>query len=230
MNYFQISRTVEPKVIGMKTGTSQVELLEDKIEKNQNYIDFTSHFNGNNKEFWQKQQKVQELNPPSIKGRMRKNAKQTDLMQYGQEYSFLGYLYSEKYVEIVQSFNIGNFKAFDFDIEGVLNKYYLMFIETVTFDEINFEESQIASGYKQLNNHIYHDIKNKMEYIAFKQQKPISTFETLAIPKFYYGRDIISTQVSIYDFYSEKLIEKLLNCCITGMQIGYESSIKLKFV
>ena len=229
MKYYQISRTSEPKIIGIKTGASQVELLEVKIEKNQNYKDFENHFSGHNKEFWHNQNKVFELNPPVIKGKLRKNAKQTDIMEYGPVYSFLYCLYSEKYINILKSFNIGNYKIFDFEIYNTLEKYYLLFIQSVILEEINYNKSTVITGYKQLNNVKYHSIKSAQDFIEFKQKEPISNFETLVIPEKYYGRDVIDIQATALPFYSEKLIDFLVDCGVSGLQVAYNNSIQLDF-
>jgi|GEM_PF-5599494 len=88
MRYYQISRSAEPKIIGIKTGASQVERLEESINENNNYIEFKNHFSGYNSNFWHTQDKIFTLTPPLIKGRMRKNARITDIMRYGQVFDF----------------------------------------------------------------------------------------------------------------------------------------------
>lgn len=230
MKYYQISRSSEPKVIGIKTGTSQVELIENDIEKNQAYIDFKNHFSGYNQEFWHTQDKVFRLEPPCIIGEMRKNAKVTDIMQYGQVYRYLFEIYSEKYINIVKSFNIGNYKTFDFEIKNIPERYYLMFIETIILEEIDFDKSIVTTGYKVTNNLKYHTVNNIFEYKEFRQENVISSFEKLAISKGYFGKDIINIQGIFHPFYSEKLIDFLLDCGITGLQISYNNSIQLEFV
>lgn len=230
MKYYQISRSADPKVIGIKTGASQIELVENDIENNQAYIDFKNHFSGYNQEFWYTQDKVFVLNPPLIKGRMRKNAKVTDIMIYGQVYRYLFEMYSEKYINIVKSFNIGNYRTFDFEIENVPERYYLMFIETIILEKIDFDKSIVTTGYKVTNNLKYHTVNNLIEYKEFRQKNVISSFEKLAIPKEYFGKDIINVQGIVHPFYSEKLIDFLLDCGITGLQVHYNNSIELEFV
>ncbi len=230
MKYYQISRSAEPNIIGIKTGTSQVELDEDAIEKNQNYKDFKSFFNGHNQDFWHLQSQALTLNPPILKGKMRKNAKITDIMEYGPVFSFLYNLVSEKYFEIVKKFNVDKCKVFDFDIENISQKYYLMFTQYLVLEEIDFAKSIITTGYKQLNNIKYHPIKNKKEFIEFKELEPISSFEKLSIPKKYADRDIISIQTISKQFYSEQLIDALLKENITGLHILYKDSININFI
>lgn len=230
MKYYQISRSAEPNIIGIKTGTSQVELDEDAIEKNQEYFDFKNHFSGDNENFWYTQERVFSLNPPMIQGKMRTKAKLTDIMRYGQVYHYLFEMYSQKYIDIIKSFNISPFKIFDFKIKDISELYFLMFIKTVTLNEIDFDKSIVITGYKHLNNINYHPIKNKKEFIEFKELAPISTFESLFIPKEYFAKDIIAVQGIVQHFYSEKLIDFLLDCGITGLQINYNNSIQLEFV
>lgn len=230
MKYYQIDRTSEIKVIGRKDGMSQVERIEDNINETQNYIDFKNHFSGYNQEFWRTQDKAFKLEPPVIKGRMRKNAKVTDIMWYGSVFDFLNHIYSQKYINIIKSFNIGNFKTFNFKIENIPENYYLMFIETITLEEVDFNKSILTTGYKVANNLKYHTVNNLLEYKEFKQKNIISTFENLAIPKEYYGRDIINVQGAGKLFYSEKLINFLSDSDITGLLVSYNNSIELDFV
>ena len=229
MKYYQVDITIEPEIIGIKNGESQVELLKNEIEKSLNYETFENHFNGNNKDFWQNQNKVFDLKPPILKGRLRKNAKQTDIMEYGPVYSFLYHIYSDKYINVIKPFNIGNFKTFDFKVIGIPEKYFLLFIEAVILEEINFEKSIVTTGFKQLNNIKHHPIENFVDYRNFKYKNPMSTFEVITIPKHYNGRDIIEIQTTTLPFYSEKLIDFLLDCGITGLQIAYNNSIELDF-
>jgi len=230
MRYYQIDRTSEIKIIGRKDGMSQVERIEDSTDETKNYIDFKNHFSGYNPDFWQTQVKIFTLNPPVIKGRMRKNAKVTDIMWYGPVFDFLDHIYSEKYINIIKAFNIGNFKTFDFEIENIPEKYYLMFLETIILEEVDFNKSIVTTGYKVTNNLKYHTVNNLLEYKEFRQKNIISTFEKLAIPQKYLGKDIIETQATVQPFYSERLIDFLLDCGITGLAVKYNNSIQLEFV
>jgi hypothetical protein len=230
MKYYQIDRTSEIKIIGRKDGMSQVERIEDNTDETKNYTDFKNHFSGYNTDFWHTQDKVFALNPPVIKGRMRKNAKVTDIMWYGSVFDFLNHIYSQKYIDILKAFNISNFKTFDFKIENIPEKYYLMFIETIILEEVDFNKSTLTTGYKVTNNLKYHTVNNLLEYKDFKQKNIISTFENLAISKQYYGRDVIAVQGAGKNFYSEKLIDFLLDSGITGLQVSYNNSIQLEFV
>ncbi len=230
MKYYQIDRTGEPKIIGVTNGSAQVEVIEKAIDKNHNYLDFENHFSGYNLEFWQNQQRVYDLTPPPIKGKILKKAKLTDIIEYGPNYHFLYKAYSEKYINIIRAFNIPRLKTFDFEIENISEKYHLLFFETVLLDEIDYEKSKVISGYKVLNNIKYHSVNNRDEYIAFNYNNPTGGFELIAIPKKYLGKDIISIEASSLPFYSERLIDFLLDCKITGLQVAYNNSIQLEFV
>ena len=230
MKYCQIYRTAEPKVIGIKTGTSQVEIMENEIEKNQNYIDFKNHFSGYNKDFWYSQDKVFKLKPPIIKGKLRQNAKITDIMRYGQVYQFLFEMYSEKYIDIIKVFNIGKHKIFDFEIDSIKQKYYLLFIESISTPEIIFDKSLIYTGHKILKNIKYYPIKTYQEFQILLETQPLATYEKIVISKKHFGKDIISIQSTGGHFYSERLIDILLDSGITGLQVSYNNSIQLEFV
>jgi hypothetical protein len=138
-------------------------------------------------------------------------------------------MYSEKYINIVKSFNIGNYRTFDFEIENIPERYYLIFIENIILEEIDFDKSIVTTGYKVTNNLKYHTVNNLIEYKEFRQENVISSFEKLAISKEYFGKDIICIQSAVKPFYSEKLIDFLLDCGITGLEVSYNNSIELDF-
>jgi len=151
-------------------------------------------------------------------------------MKYGQAFSFLPFIYSEKFIEILKAFNIGNYTIFPFQIKDIDELYYLFFLETITRQEIIFDQSIIYTGHKALNNLKYYDLKNDKEYAELLEDKPLATFDKIAVLKKHYGKDIISVQGANAYFYSEKLIDFLLDCKITGIEVSYKNSIQLEFV
>ncbi|NMH26538.1 hypothetical protein [Flavobacterium silvaticum] len=229
MKYYQLYRTAEPKIVGVKTGASQVELKLDGSIKTQKYVEFDNYFSGYNHDFFKDQQKIESLRPPVFRGVLRKNAKVTDLMQYGQEFSYLPYLYSQKYIDIIKAFTIGNHYLFDFTIEDVAERFYLMFVEKIPTSEVKFDQSVIYTGHKVLNNIKYYQINTYEEFLQLLQSAPLAKYEKITISKIYDDRDIISIQATGGDFYSERLIDFLLDCNVTGLDIKYNTSIELDF-
>jgi len=222
----------EPKVIGVNNGIYQLELDKKSMDTNsKEYKKFIEWFDYDNPLFWSQQDVVKTLKSPIIRSTMLKKAKITDLMDYAPSYCFLNYVYSEKFINILKAFDIGDYSLFDFEIEGVSSKYYLMFIKNVTLTEINYDKSIIYSGHEVLNNIKYYTLSNYQDYLNLKKQKDILTsFKKIAISKKYYGKDIIEVQTSSKAFYSEKLVDFLLDCGITGLNVKYENSIELEFV
>ncbi|PKW29231.1 hypothetical protein CLV50_0643 [Flavobacterium lindanitolerans] len=231
MKYYEIILSCEPRVIGVKNGIYQININENHMETdNGNYLAFKNFFNYNNKDFWKNQDEIKLLNPPLIKGNLLKNAKVTDIMGYAPEYTFLTYVFSEKYFEIIKGFKTIDFKEFEFEIINLNTKFYLVYFKKVTLQEINFNKSIIFTGRKVLKNEKYHSIENFDEYSQFIKTNPINSFEKIAIPKKYYGKDIIPIQAAGGDFYSERLIDFLFDCKITGLEVNYNNSIQLEFV
>jgi len=229
--YYQVKATAEPSVIGVKNGVYQLDIDESRMENNNNsYLTFKNFFNYNNKGFWENQDAIELLDPPLIRGNLLKNAKVTDIMGYTPEYTFLTYVFSEKYFDIVKSFNTVNFKEFEIKLSNIDSKFYLIYFKKVTLQEIFFDKSLIYTGRKILKNEKYHSISNFDEYSQFIQANPINSFEKIAIPEKYYGKDIIPVQTAGGDFYSERLVDFLLDCKITGLQVAYNNSIQLEFV
>lgn len=231
MKYFQVSVSPEPKIIGVNNGVYQVEIDEKTIDKkDEKFINFIKWFDYKNEDFWQKQDAVNLLKSPVIKGKMLKKAKITDIMGYASEYHCLHNIYSEKYIKILKTHNIGDYWLFDFEINGIIEKYYLMFIKTISTPQVVFDKSLIYTGHKILNNLKYFPVANYEEFSQLLEEEPLVRYEKVAISKEYYDRDIISIQATGGHFYSEKLIDFLLDYSITGLQISYNNSIQLEFV
>jgi len=228
--YYQISVSPEPKIIGVSNGVYQVEIHEKSIEKDHKYYEFTKWFDYKNPNFWENQDKVSTLETPSVKGKMLKKAKLTDIMGYAPEYHGLHDVYSQKFVDILKSFNSEKFNLFDFDIENVPEKYYFMFVKTIPTHDIIFDRSLIYTGHKMTDNLKYHKIDGYQEYRSFKTTTPLARFEKIAIPSNHYGKDLISIQPAVNLFCSERLVDFLLDCKITGLQVAYNNSIQLEFV
>lgn len=230
MKYYQISRSAEPKIIGIKDGTSQVKLIVNDILDNQDYIEFDNHFSDYNKDFFLNQQKAGLLKPPFFKGVLRKNAKVTDLMRYGQMFYNLYYMYSEKYIEIIKTHDIGKHYLFPVKVESVNSMYYLMYLNMIPTAELIFDKCVFYTGRADLGNLKYHPLVSYAEYLKLLEIEPLLAREKIAISRDHYGKDIIAIQGSSYYFYSQRLTEFLLECGMTGLQVGYNKSIQLEFV
>jgi len=229
MKYYQVSVSAEPKIIGVNNGIYQLEIDEKAIEYSDDYDEFKAHFKYGNKEFWNNQDKVKTLRPPTIKGKMLKKAKVTDIMGYAPEYTFLNNLYSEKYLDIIKSFEIVDYKSFEIEIDEIMSRFYLVFFKKILLSEIHFKNSVIYTGHKKIGNVKYFPISNYEEYNSFKIENPLHSFEKISISNNYSNKDIISIQATGGNFYSERLIDFLLDCGITGLQVAYNTSIQLEF-
>ncbi|WP_035626103.1 hypothetical protein, partial [Flavobacterium hydatis] len=99
----------------------------------------------------------------------------------------------------------------------------------ITLEDINFKKSIIYTGHKIRKNVEYKKIDNFQGYNEFKNIYPIHDFEKISISKEYLGRDVINIQASVRPFYSERLIDFLLDCNITNLYVSYDKSIELDF-
>lgn len=227
MKYFQIGLDVEST--GLKNSINQVEINKKEIQKNIAYKEFLDFFNSKNIDFWYNQDKIKDIKIPPIQAKLIKNAKLTDMMGYTENISFLTNVYSEKYVNILKKFNVDLYNTFEVSITDVLQKYYMLFVETIRLDEINYERSLIITGHRVTNNIEYYTVNNREEYLEFRQKNVLGGFEKITISEEYYGRDIISIQAIGRNFYSDKLINFLLDCGVTGFYVRYNNSIELDF-
>lgn len=227
MKYYQVGLDVE--ATGVKDGLYQIDINLSQLEKDERFNRFFKIFSPKSTDFWYNQDKIQDVKIPVINARLLKKANITDVMGYTQNISFLNLVYSEKYINILKKFNIGNYVAFEVGIENIIGKYYLLFVETILSKDIVFEHSIVYTGHQVLNNIEYFTFSNYDEYWEFLQKNPLARFTKISISKKYLERDIIKIQGPL-PFYSERLIDFLLDCGITGLHISYNNSIQLEFV
>lgn len=227
MKYYQIGLDVESN--GLKNNINQVDINRKEIHKNDAYKEFINFFSIKNIDFWYNQDKIKDIKIPSIQAKLIKKAKLTDMMGYTENIPFLSNVYSEKYINILKAFNIGDYITFEVVIENVIEKYYMLFVKTILSEEINYERSIVITGHKALNDVKHYKVKNRQEYREFKLQNPLGSFEKISISKEHFGKDIIDIQVTSRPFYSERLIDFLLDCGITGFIVRYKNSIELDF-
>lgn len=229
MNYYQAYLNPEPKIIGVNNGIYQIEIGKEEILNNASFKEFRDFFNYNNKAFWVNQNSIFDLKIPVIKAKLLKKAKITDIMGYTQNITFLNNLYSSKFIEVLKQFNLKDHKTFEIKIDDVDEKYFLLYHRTIPLEDINYKRSVIYTGHKVLKNVKYHSINTHEEYRKFITSNPIHSFEKICISKEYENLDFISIQAASYNFYSERLVEELINNNISGLKVSYANSIKLEF-
>ncbi|MBS7788312.1 hypothetical protein KIH23_13470 [Flavobacterium sp. CYK-55] len=224
MKYYQVRLDVE--VTGVQDGLYQIEIDKLKMQNNIDSQKFLSFFNYKNSNIWNEQDKIYKFAIPSITAKLLKKATITDVMGYTPSISFLNLAFSKKFIDIIKTFNIGQHNVFEIIIEKIPVKYYLMFIETIRLDEIKYEKSKVVTGFRILT---HHNIKSIEEYRDFNEKNPVHRFEKISISEKHFGKDIIKIQGAGEPFYSEKLIDFLLDCKITGMKVAYNNSTELDF-
>lgn len=230
MKYYQIGVSPEPKIIGVKNGVCQFKIDYEKISQDDIFQSFLAFFDYYNKDFWKNQEIIKKFEIPGIPAEMLKKAKVTDIMGYSPKVTFLNEAFSSKYFNILKEYDVDILGAFEVKIQNVIEKYYLLFNKTICLDEVFYKESVLMTGHAIMDNLKYHHVDNEFEYIEFKQKNPLGKFDLISIPKVYFRKDVISIQHLSNPFYTEKLINRLLNEGITGMEIKYENSIKLNFI
>ncbi|GIQ57834.1 hypothetical protein Flavo103_09700 [Flavobacterium collinsii] len=230
MKYYQIGVSAEPKTIGVKNGVYQFKIDYERMSLDNLFDSFLNFFDYSNKDFWKNQELIKKIKIPVIKGEMLKKAKVTDFMGYSPEITFLNRAFSSKYLGIVKEYEVENLGIFEIDIKDVLQKYYLLINKAVCLTEIDFSKSIIVTGHSIMDNVKFHHMNDHFEYVEFLQKNPLANFKVISISKKNYGKDIIDVQSVVNPFYSEKLITRLLDEGITGLEINYENSIALNFI
>jgi hypothetical protein len=229
MKYYQVDISCEPKIIGVNNGIYQIKIDKNTMQEDERFFEFLDFFSYDNKGFWQNQNTIFNFKIPEIQGKLLKKAKLTDIMGYTEGITFLNNVYSQKFIDILNDFYIEKSSLFKVDIENINSNYYFMFNRTIDFDEINFQKSVLYTGHKVLNNVQYFETENYDDYLKTRDINPLLRFEKISIPKKYSNLDIIETRCSANPYYSEKLIDALLDFGITGLDIKYNGTQKLNF-
>lgn len=227
MKYLEMNVSVEPEIAGQ--ADYQIQINKTGLNQDERFSKFLDFFRYSNQEFWANQKQILDFNVPIVSAKLAKKAKLTDFMTYTQNITFLNNIYSQKFIDIINAFNPAEYKSFEVQIENASSKYHFVFFQTVDFDEINFEQSDLTTGHKLRNNLEYFEAKSFDDYLKIREIHPLLSFDKISVPVKYSNLDIIKTRCSPLAFYSERLIDALLDFGVTGLEPKYNNSKKLIF-
>ena len=74
MNYYQVDVSSEPKIIGVTNGVHQIEIEKKEMQKKDEFNEFLTFFNTQNKGFWNNQDKIKDIKVIKPEGEKLYNA------------------------------------------------------------------------------------------------------------------------------------------------------------
>ncbi len=176
-NYFQIRRSSDPKVIGMKDGSSQAKIDRAGFQSKEKYDEFYNYFfNRKINPFWEIFGRIPAFEVDLECVRLNKRAKLTDFLSYYPEIFGGNYLINIRIIEILNFFNLPNIKLFDvklFDDDRIRTDYKLLFVEVLDYDVIDFKKTIFFKG-SSIAGKSFFEINDKNE---FEKLKDVSSFQ-----------------------------------------------------
>lgn len=225
-NYFQIRRSSDPKVIGMKDGSSQAKIDRAGFQSKEKYDEFYNYFfNRKINPFWEIFGRIPAFEVDLECVRLNKRAKLTDFLSYYPEIFGGNYLINIKIIEILNCFNLPNIKLFDvklFDDDRIRTDYKLLFVEVLDYDVIDFKKTIFFKG-SSIAGKSFFEINDKNEFEKLKDVSSFQVEKLVLTNKFITGLDFFLTKITDPQiFVSERLKKAFEDANVTGVKIVKE--------
>ncbi len=225
-NYFQIRRSSDPKVIGMKDGSSQAKIDRAGFQSKEKYDEFYNYFfNRKINPFWEIFGRIPAFEVDLECVRLNKRAKLTDFLSYYPEIFGGNYLINIRIIEILNFFNLPNIKLFDvklFDDDRIRTDYKLLFVEVLDYDVIDFKKTIFFKG-SSIAGKSFFEINDKNEFEKLKDVSSFQVEKLVLTNKFITGLDFFLTKITDPQiFVSERLKKAFEDANVTGVKIVKE--------
>jgi hypothetical protein len=225
-NYFQIRRSSDPKVIGMKDGSSQAKIDRAGFQSKEKYDEFYNYFfNRKINPFWEIFGRIPAFEVDLECVRLNKRAKLTDFLSYYPEIFGGNYLINIKIIEILNCFNLPNIKLFDvklFDDDRIRTDYKLLFVEVLDYDVIDFKKTIFFKG-SSIAGKSFFEINDKNEFEKLKDVSSFQVEKLVLTNKFITGLDFFLSKITDPQiFVSERLKKAFEDANVTGVKIVKE--------
>lgn len=223
MDYYTISLSAEPDIIGVNNGIFQVEIDDNLMKNDPIYTELLSKLHITNKINYEDSYKyIQEIENFTFYAKKLRKAKLTDIIGYSPFLYLFKNAYSKEFIKIISDFNIGDYKDFELIIKNEKEKYFLRSFKRIRNTEIDFSETYFD------RRPWYTDLfkLNNPEEVSKDYSAHV---KILTLPKKYSDLDIISTQINHELFFSSRLVDCLMMNNITGLNIRDKNKVKLTF-
>lgn len=222
--FFQIRTCLDSKIIGIKDGLNQLTIdLDDStdIEGKERFLKLLNHYNV--KQFLTQTNDVFSQDYNELKGKLRKNAKLTDVMEHDVMLWGSKFVVSEKFKNLLVDEKIceQEYKLFPVEIEGLSEDYYLLYIPMISLVNVVFRESSIylTKHISPMKSNYELPILDVKTYEDYKVIEGLNKFRRICLPKEYGDKDILSVQGAVLPYFSKRLVEKMIELAFSNVQV-----------
>ena len=216
--FYKIRKSWEPRVIGVKDGMAQAELIKDKFQNKSNYTDYSDYFLNFDRDNYLSITKFPSFRINLEYLELRRDAKLTDFVWFAPGISH-NVLISKKVQELLKKFTIPPYELYNASLHDgakIISDYKFFYCPSFNFDVVEFNLSQFSTGSKKLGKTEV-KINSQEELRSFN--KPLNRDKIVLKQGFnsqldYFDLLILSEQVISEDMYNE--FQKLK---ISGLEI-----------
>lgn len=220
--HYNLTRAWEPKIIGVKDGGSQAEIIRDGFTNKENYDRYMDYFHSKHlKENFKRTKTFPPFDISLEYIKMRKGAKLTDFISFFPVLTCAHYLISDKVARIFSTFKMPEYKLYPVVIDNngeLLKNYSLFYNPPFDFDCIAFDKSIFYTGDKFLGKIVYHRFKNFDEYYVFSQSNLVEVEKIVTKEGFDKELDYFDLRYASLPFISKDLKETFEMAGITGIK------------
>jgi hypothetical protein len=222
-NYFQIRRSSDPKVIGVRDGSSQAKIDRAGFQSKEKYDEFYNYFfNRKVNPFWEIFGRIPNFEVDLECVKLNRKAKLTDFLSYYPEIFGGNYLVNNKIIKILNAFNLPNIKLFNVklvDDDRIRTDYKLLFAQVLDYDVIDFKKTIFFKG-SSITGKYFFEINDKNEFEKLKDNSSFQVEKLVLNDNFLGGLDFFLTKVTDPQiFVSERLKKALEDANVTGVNI-----------
>ncbi len=216
--YYKLTHTLDPKVIGVKDGMAQVELIKKYFKDQSNYDNYINYFLDFNEGGPKNLVKFPPFDVKFEHLQLKRNAKLTDFLCFAPAVSH-NFLINKKVYDVLRNFNLPSHKLYPaaLSIDGVSNaEFSFWYCPSFDFDVIDFQKSKFSTGNDRLGNR--REIQVNSEEDLKKVTSSINRDKIVLKNTFNHNLDLID--LLIYDTFiiSEKLKDALIKEQLSGVE------------
>lgn len=222
MTYYQLTDTVEPKIVGVTDGAGQTLYNDDFITKNKWYDDI--FFGELKEERWKVWTKITQYAYPLKEVPLEKKAKYTDYIGF----SFRGFVVNNKLREILESSHLPqNHKFLETTFvqkDKIIDGYWWFVYDMETGEKtVDFAKSEYDLSYHKRNYgedftvtiHTYQDYMN----VFYETGSAVGVSKLVFNENFDQELDLFGMQfLGSKNYVSERLLKKMEAAKITGYE------------
>jgi len=210
----------DPKLIGVKNGIYQCEIIPDLFSTPEDYARLESQFGFIKYKFEEIQTPPEGFEFEYVK--LLKKARITDIISYSPKLLEFQFILSSKAKGLLDGLNIDNCrfyptKLYDHSGNRVSDNFFMLQTTFLGFEAINFEKSIFYYGSEILGKK-YQKINSYGEFKKAVDLNPLLSTEHVSLKKEFINSDFIIIRLG-GPFVSERLWDRWSNFGVTGIKV-----------